>query len=174
MFKLCKDIDEWVSEFLNLPLTGVWPYIGLNATYLKVRHGGRIVPVAAISALAANTEGRREILGPGIGPSDTETFWTEFLRSLRARGFSGVWLMISDGSVFGYVDPEECIPARHPLRKIRYHRRSRAEIKMHCEKLPGQRLSARDFDRQIAEFQVRVAVLNGFTALGTPITEIAP
>ena len=54
-----------------------------------------------------------------------------------------------------------------------YHRRSRAETKMHCVKLLGQRLSARDFDRQVAEFQVRVAVLNGFTALGTPITEVA-
>ena len=54
-----------------------------------------------------------------------------------------------------------------------YHRRSRAETKMHCIKLLGQRLSARDFDRQVAEFQVRVAVLNGFTALGTPITEVA-
>ena len=54
-----------------------------------------------------------------------------------------------------------------------YHRRSRAETKMHCVKLLGQRLSARDFDRQVAEFQSRVAVLNGFTALGTPITEVA-
>jgi hypothetical protein len=54
-----------------------------------------------------------------------------------------------------------------------YHRRSRPETKMHCVKLLGQRLSARDFDRQVAEFQVRVAVLNGFTALGTPDTEVA-
>lgn len=53
-----------------------------------------------------------------------------------------------------------------------YHRRSRAETKMHCVELLGQRLSARDFDRQVAELQVRVAVLNGFTALGTPITEL--
>uniref|UniRef100_UPI00316AEA81 transposase n=2 Tax=Belnapia moabensis TaxID=365533 RepID=UPI00316AEA81 len=52
-----------------------------------------------------------------------------------------------------------------------YHRRSRAETKMHCIKLLGQRLTARDFDRQVAEFQVRVAVLNGFTALGIPVTE---
>lgn len=52
-----------------------------------------------------------------------------------------------------------------------YHRRSRAETKMHCVKLLGQRLTARDFDRQVAEFQVRVAVLNGFTALGIPVTE---
>ena len=68
--------------------------------------------------------------------------------------------------------------ARTPMREVqrngyRYHRRSRAETKMHCVKLLGQRLSARDFDRQVAEFQIRVAVLNGFTALGTPITEVA-
>lgn len=54
-----------------------------------------------------------------------------------------------------------------------YHRRSRAETKMHCVKLLGQRLSARDSNRQVAGVQVRVAVLNGFTALGTPITEVA-
>jgi len=52
-----------------------------------------------------------------------------------------------------------------------YHRRSRVETKMHCIKLLGQRLMARDFDRQVAEFQVRVAVLNGFAALGIPITQ---
>ena len=54
-----------------------------------------------------------------------------------------------------------------------YHRRSRAETKRHCLKLLGQRLTARDFDRQVAEFQVRIAVLKGFTALGTPVTEVA-
>lgn len=54
-----------------------------------------------------------------------------------------------------------------------YHRRSRAETKMHCVKLLGQRLSARDFDRQVAEVQVRIAVLNGFIALGIPVTEVA-
>ncbi len=54
-----------------------------------------------------------------------------------------------------------------------YHRRSRAETRMHCVKLLGQRLSARDFDRQVAEFQVRVAVLNRFTAIGTPVTKVA-
>ena len=94
--KLCKDIDERVGEFLNRPLTGEWPYVWLDATYLKVRQGGRIVPVAAIIAVAANTEGRREIIGLGIGPSEAEAFWTEFLRSLKARGLDGVRLVISD------------------------------------------------------------------------------
>jgi putative transposase len=94
--KLCKDIDERVGEFLNRPLTGEWPYVWLDATYLKVRQGGRIVSVAAIIAVAANTDGRREIIGLGIGPSEAETFWTEFLRSLKARGLGGVRLVISD------------------------------------------------------------------------------
>jgi hypothetical protein len=61
--KLCKDIDERVGEFLNRPLTGEWPYVWLDATYLKVRQGGRIVPVATIIAVAANTEGHRDPAG---------------------------------------------------------------------------------------------------------------
>jgi putative transposase len=94
--KLCKDIDERVGEFLNRPLTGDWPYVWLDATYLKQRQGGRIVSVAAIIAVAANTEGRREIIGLGVGPSEAETFWMDFLRSLKARGLDGVKLVISD------------------------------------------------------------------------------
>jgi transposase-like protein len=87
--KLCKEIDERVGEFLNRPLTGEWPYAWLDDTYLKVLQGGRIVPVAAISVVAANTEERQEIIGLGIGPSEAETFWTKFLRSLRVRAPSG-------------------------------------------------------------------------------------
>lgn len=94
--KLCKDIDERVGEFLNRPLTGEWPYVWLDATYLKVRKGGRIVSAAAIIAVAVNTDGRREIIGLGTGPSEAETFWTEFLRGLKARGLDGVKLVISD------------------------------------------------------------------------------
>ena len=94
--KLCKDIDERVGEFLNRPLAGKWPYVWLDATYLKQRQGGRIVSVAAIIAVAATTEGRREIIGLGVGPSEAETFWMDFLRSLRARGLDGVKLVISD------------------------------------------------------------------------------
>jgi len=94
--KLCKDIDERVNEFLNRPLTGDWPYVWLDATYLKVRQGGRIVSVAAIIAVAANTDGRREIIGLGLGPSEAETFWMDFLRGLKARGLDGTKLVISD------------------------------------------------------------------------------
>ena len=60
--KLCKDIDERVNAFLDRPIDGEWPYLWLDATYLKVRDGGRIVSVAAIIAVAVTTEGRREIV----------------------------------------------------------------------------------------------------------------
>lgn len=94
--KLCKDIDERVGAFLDRPLSGNWPYLWLDATYLKQREGGRIVSVAAIIAVAVNTDGKREIVGLHIGPSEAETFWSTFLKSLVRRGLSGVKLVISD------------------------------------------------------------------------------
>ncbi len=94
--KLCKDIDERVNAFLKRPLTGEWPYLWLDATYLKVREGGRIVSVAAIIAVAVDTEGKREIVGLHIGPSEAEPFWSTFLRDLVRRGMKGVKLVISD------------------------------------------------------------------------------
>src|SRR5436190_4326284 len=94
--KLCKDIDERVNAFLDRPLDGEWPYLWLDATYLKVRDGGRIVSVAAIIAVAVNTEGRREIVGLGIGPSEAEPFWSGFIKGLTKRGLRGVKLVISD------------------------------------------------------------------------------
>ena len=94
--KLCKDIDERVQAFLQRQLDGEWPYLWLDATYLKVREGGRIVSVAAIIAVAVNTEGRREIVGLHIGPSEAETFWATFLKDLKRRGLKGVKLVVSD------------------------------------------------------------------------------
>jgi transposase-like protein len=94
--RLCKEIDERVNAFLDRPLEGEWPYLWLDATYLKVRDGGRIVSVAAIIAVAVDTEGRREIIGLHLGPSEAETFWSAFLKSLVRRGLKGVKLVISD------------------------------------------------------------------------------
>ena len=94
--KLCKEIDERVNAFLNRPLAGDWPYLWLDATYLKQRESGRIVSVAAIIAVAVNTDGKREIVGLHIGPSEAETFWSTFLKSLAKRGLKGVKLVISD------------------------------------------------------------------------------
>ena len=94
--RLCEEIDEKVNAFLDRPLEGEWPYVWLDATYVKVRKNGRIVSVAVIIATGVNADGRREVLGMDIGPSEAETFWTDFLRKLRDRGLRGVKLVVSD------------------------------------------------------------------------------
>jgi putative transposase len=94
--RLCGEIDERVNAFLSRPIEGDWPYLWIDATYLKVREAGRIVSVAVIIAVAVNTDGVREVLGMAIGPSEAEPFWTSFLRSLTRRGLRGVKLVISD------------------------------------------------------------------------------
>jgi len=94
--RLCEEIDARVKAFLDRPLEGDWPYVWLDATYVKVRRNHRIVSVAVIVAVGVNADGRREVLGMDIGPSEAETFWTEFLRKLRRRGLRGVKLIVSD------------------------------------------------------------------------------
>lgn len=94
--RLCEEIDVRVNEFLNRPLEGDWPYLWIDATYVKTRQAGRIVSVAVIIAVAVNTDGVREILGIATGASEAEPFWSEFLRGLTRRGLRGVKLVISD------------------------------------------------------------------------------
>ena len=94
--RLCGEIDERVQTFLNRPIEGEWPYVWLDATYVKARRDHHIVSVAVIVAVGVNTDGRREVLGMTVGHSEAETFWVEFLRSLARRGLRGVKLVISD------------------------------------------------------------------------------
>ena len=94
--RLCEEIDERVRAFLDRPIEGDWPYLWIDATYVKVRSNGRVVPVAVIMAVGVNADGRREVLGMDIGPSEAETFWTAFLRKLARRGLRGVKLVVSD------------------------------------------------------------------------------
>jgi putative transposase len=94
--RLCEEIDDKVKAFLERPIEGDWPYLWVDATYVKVRQAGRIVSVAVIVAVGVNTDGRREVLGMDIGPSEAETFWTGFLRKLARRGLRGVKLVVSD------------------------------------------------------------------------------
>ena len=94
--RLCEEIDERVQAFLTRPIEGDWPYLWIDATYVKVRQAGRVVSVAVIVAVGANADGRREVLGMDVGPSEAETFWTAFLRKLARRGLRGVKLVISD------------------------------------------------------------------------------
>ena len=94
--RLCGEIDGKIKAFLQRPIEGDWPYVWLDATYVKARRDGRIVSVAVIIAVGVNSDGRREVLGMAIGASEAETFWTDFLRSLTRRGLRGVKLVISD------------------------------------------------------------------------------
>jgi transposase-like protein len=94
--RLCGEIDDKINSFLERPLEGDWPYLWVDATYIKLREAGRIVSVAVTIATGVNIDGRREVRGMAIGASEAETFWTEFLRSLRRRGLRGVKLVVSD------------------------------------------------------------------------------
>ena len=94
--RLCSEIDDKIAAFLDRPLEGEWPYIWLDATYVKARRDGRVVSVAVIVAVGVNSDGRREVLGLTVGAWESETFWTDFLRKLARRGLRGVKLVVSD------------------------------------------------------------------------------
>jgi len=103
--RICKDIDEGVKEFLARSLDHTWfPHLFVDATYLDVRVGRRVVCRALVVATGVSAQGRREILGMALGDAETTDFWTSFLRSLRERGLkvpspedpTGVVLVTSD------------------------------------------------------------------------------
>lgn len=94
--RLCETLDAEVERFRTRPLTGPYPYVWLDATYLKVRQEGRIVAMAVVIAIGVNAAGQREVLGLDVGPSEEEAFWQQFLRGLVERGLSGVRLVTSD------------------------------------------------------------------------------
>jgi transposase-like protein len=104
--RLCEEIDGKVKAFarpfLERPIEGDWPYVWIDATYLKVRRGCRILgssprtSVAVVIAVGVNSDGRREVLGMEVGTSEAEPIWTEFLRKLTRRGVRGVKLVVSD------------------------------------------------------------------------------
>jgi putative transposase len=94
--RVCAGLDEQVQAFRTRPLEGRYPYLFVDAKIEKVRDGGRVARKAVVVAHAVHESGRREIIGLDIGAAETESFWTEFLRSLVARGLVGVKLAISD------------------------------------------------------------------------------
>ena len=94
--RLCEEIDERVHAFLERPLTGEWPYLWLDATYIRSRENGQVESQAVVVATAVNREGQREVLGLAAGPAESEAFWTDFLRGLVRRGLAGVRLVTSD------------------------------------------------------------------------------
>jgi transposase-like protein len=94
--RLCQELDAEVERFRTRKLEGPYPYCWLDATFVKVRQDGRLVNVAVVIAIGVNASGQREVLGMDVGPSEDGAFWLAFLRSLVARGLSGVKLVTSD------------------------------------------------------------------------------
>jgi putative transposase len=94
--RLCQTLDAEVERFRTRRLDGPYPYVWLDATFVKVREQGRVVSMAVVVAIGVRASGEREVLGLDVGPSEDGAFWLQFLRGLVARGLSGVQLVISD------------------------------------------------------------------------------
>ena len=94
--RICQQLDEVVEEFRQRPLEGKYPYIWLDALFLKVRQHRRVVSMAVVIAVGVNQDGERGLLGFDVGASEEEAFWLAFLRQLLQRGLNGVQLVISD------------------------------------------------------------------------------
>jgi putative transposase len=97
--RICQDLDEEVNQWRNRLLEGAYPYLWLDATYIKARDNGRVTNLAVVVAYGVRDTGEREIIGIDIGPSEDGAFWTAFLRNLVSRGLKGVLLVISDAHV---------------------------------------------------------------------------
>ena len=94
--RLCQELDTEVERFRTRRLSGPYPYVWLDATFVKVRDAGRVVSMAIVIAVGVTMTGEREVLGLDVGPSEDGAFWLQFLRGLVARGLSGVQLVVSD------------------------------------------------------------------------------
>lgn len=94
--RICAELDTEVERFRSRPLTYSYPYVWLDATFVKARVDGRVVSQAVVIAVGVTGSGVREVVGIDVGPSEDGAFWLGFLRSLVARGLSGVQVVISD------------------------------------------------------------------------------
>ena len=94
--RICADLDDEVEQFRTRRLVGDYPYVWLDATFVKVRDQRRVVSMAVVIAVGVRATGEREVLGVGVGPSEDGAFWLQFLRGLVARGLAGVQLVVSD------------------------------------------------------------------------------
>ena len=120
--RICQGLDVVVEGFMGRPLdAGPYPYLWLDALTQKVREAGRIVNVSVVVATAVNGEGKREIIGMDVGTSEDGAFWLAFLRSLSARGLSGVELVVSDahqglrGAIGRSLRRSQLATVPHPL-----------------------------------------------------------
>jgi len=159
--RICKELDQVVEQFRNRPLQASYPYIWLDALYLKVRQNHHIVSLALVIAIGVDDEGERHLLGFDLGGSEEEAFWLAFLRSLVKRGVKKVMLVISDAHeglksaisrVFSGASWQRC--RVHFMRNLlaRIPRRDKAAV------AEAVRLIFDQPSRQSAEYQLRQLV----------------
>ena len=119
--RICANLDEDVAAFRDRPLADqAYPYVFLDATYCKARVGRRVVSQAVVVAVGVAADGRREILGFEVGETESQPFWTTFLRSLKARGLGGVQLVISDAHT-GLIAAIQTVFAGASWQRCRVH-----------------------------------------------------
>lgn len=152
--EVCKDLDKAVAEFRARPLEGEYPFLTVDATYVKARENSRIVSKALMIAYGTNTHGHREILGFGVYANESAATWTDFFMGLKKRGLTGVLMITSDahegicaaiGKVFPTVPWQRC--QFHFIRNItdktpkKYQAGLRAELKemLNCKNLAEAR-----------------------------------
>ncbi len=119
--RICADLDSEVSAFRDRSLAGqVFPYVFVDATYCKARVNRRVVAQAVVVATGVCGDGRREVLGFAVGDSEDGAFWTQFLRSLKARGLAGVQLVIADAHL-GLRQAVQAVMAGAAVQRCRVH-----------------------------------------------------
>jgi putative transposase len=119
--RICADLDDEVSAFRDRSLAGQqFPYVFVDATYCKARVNRRVVAQAVVVATGVCGDGRREVLGFAVGDSEDGAFWTQFLRSLKARGLAGVQLVIADAHL-GLRQAVQAVMAGAAVQRCRVH-----------------------------------------------------
>jgi len=119
--RLCQTLDPEVERFRIPPLVGPYPYVWLDATYLKVRQGGRVVSMAVVIALAVRAAGEREVRGLDVGSSDDGAIWLQFLRSLarlwRRPKSNPALESAQSGRVAGHEESRRCTLSERRMRE---------------------------------------------------------
>jgi transposase-like protein len=135
--RLSKELDEEFSLFRNRPLETAFPFVSLDATYLKIRHGGSVISQAVLIAYGVNESGQREVLGVMSKLSEAEIHWREFLQSLQARGLRGIRMITSDDHAGLKAALRSVFPSV-PWQRCQFHMSQNAQSKAPKQAMRGE------------------------------------
>ena len=171
--RICEQLDEVVESFLGRPLDGgPYPYVWLDGLTQKVREGGRIVNVCVVVATGVNAEGQREILGMDVGTSEDGAFWLAFLRSLTARGLSGVELVTSDAHQ-GLKNAIAAVFAGASWQRCRTHFMANLLTRVPKRAQPGVATMVRTIYQQLSPAEVHGQLDRVVEQLREPFAQVA-